>query len=827
MQLVSTLDKYVNAPSTRGFVDLLNDICEGRVLIDEAALDALDIASSRPHALTCKSIFDFDESLWKTLPRINLDIDWIEVEKRRSRISQAGSNSERSSSPTPTITTNQLSKLSDIATQAAEAFGARLDLSQVAREETSNQLSFFAGVNALFMATDFFAELRRKASELEKLLLFFPVATDHVWLNRTVLLPPRAWRWVAQAVGASYLAGIEHEHKADVSKHRKFIASGLALTQGAFFYQAASVSGARGDPSIFEAIFERANQLEDDRNFFSHFSYVCKLFREGPHTGDSWIVVFIALMQTAPTSYTRSECWHFFITSYYEELRHWHDDELDDVGKEAFSYVTLISLFATVSADRATLPGNMRRNAGRLPHLEAESDVDDFCSEHSKCGLGYVPSVELSCYLLSQIRDYDKFDVESSLSSVANLLVNTVNVSHVSSGHVPCLKLIRRPNEVSEDGFFLKRSVFYKSLSTLAINLAETEWDAEHFDEMPADRCFMEAARCINESGYREYSAVFLAYALLRSKFFLKDGLKIWSVRELDIFIRQALNPKHVERYIVPCLSALRVVAEANTATNHQELPFILWRDSVIDEFSQPSTPILQLVSERRVEEVPIPEWFFGGNEDVSKALNAVRNALCDEALTADHWRQLSNRHNVQNAIGEILRQFEAQLVLFFHETYDVFYSHADLAQHYAIVSPHAKLNRSGSQPSWGWIENFLRNIAIARDVGDASRSLRKFCHLANEAVSGLGDVLLGINGRRELILSLEKAREFDNGYTSHNQPIKRIHQALRNSRGVVHKKRLARADVQWIFDYVTVDFGLLFDILKPIIPPDDYKDSD
>jgi hypothetical protein len=822
MQLVSTLDKYVNSPSTHGFIDLLKDICEGRVIIDEAASDALDIASSRPHALTCKSIFDFDESLWKTLPRINLDIDWIEVEERRSSNSKAGSDNERGNPPTPTFTTSQLLELTDIATQAAEGFGARRDLSQVAREETGNQLSFFAGVNALFMATDSFEELRRKASELEQLLLGFSVSKSHEWWNRTVVLPPRAWRWIAQAVGASYLAGLQSEHKADVSKHRKFIASGLALTQGAFFYQAASISGVRGDPSIFQAIFEQAKQLEDDRKVFGHFSNVCMLFREAPDTSISWLPLALALMQTAPTSYTRSECWYFFINTYYQELRHWNDLELDGVGKEAFSYVTLICLFATLSVDCATLPELMRLNAGRLPHLEAESDVDRFCSEHKILGLGDVPSVELSCYLLSQIRDYDHFDIDSSLSSVANLLVNTVNRLHISSGHAPYLKLICRLTEVSEDGFFLKRSVFYKSLSTLAINLAETEWDAEHFDEMPADRCFIEATRCIAESGYREYSAVFLAYALLRSRFFLHSGLKIWSVRELDIVIRQTLNPKQVERHIVPALTVLRDIAKENTATPSEELPFNLWRDSVINEFSQPSTPILQLVPSRRLEDFPIPEWFFGGNEDFAKALNAVRNALSDEALTADHWRQLSNRHNVQNAIGEILRQFEAQLVMFFHETYDVFYSHDDLAQHYAIVSPHAKLNRSGSQPSWGWIENFLGNIAIARDVGDTSRSLRKFCHLANEAVSGLGDVLVGINGRRELVLSLEKARVFDNEYTSHNQPIKRNHQARSNSRGVVHKKRLARADVQWIFDYVTVDFGLLFDILKPIIPRDD-----
>ena len=99
-----------------------------------------------------------------------------------------------------------------------------------------------------------------------------------------------------------------------------------------------------------------------------------------------------------------------------------------------------------------------------------------------------------------------------------------------------------------------------------------------------------------------------------------------------------------------------------------------------------------------------------------------------------------------------------------------------------------------------------------------------KFCLFANDAVSGLGDALLSVNGRRELVQSLEKARVFDNEYTSHNQPIKRDHQALSMSRGVVHKKRLARADVQWLFDYITVDFGLLFDILKPMISHEDYR---
>ena len=84
-RLVSTLEKYLNAPSTSGFIELLCAIRDRELSINDDIEDQLDRVTVAPHAATSDSIFEFDRALWSVLPSIDLDICWGMIYDRRNK----------------------------------------------------------------------------------------------------------------------------------------------------------------------------------------------------------------------------------------------------------------------------------------------------------------------------------------------------------------------------------------------------------------------------------------------------------------------------------------------------------------------------------------------------------------------------------------------------------------------------------------------------------------------------------------------------------------------------------------------------------------------
>jgi len=826
-RLVSTLEKYLNAPSTSGFIEVLSAIRDKEFSINEDIEDQLDRVTTASHAATSRSIFEFDQSLWSILPSIDLDICWGMIYDRRNKkgdFSEIGDGqTEERSAPQKALPPKFDEKLRQL---VGDVVGAQQELEtkiQAAREETGNALVFFAEVNQLISKTDSFAAFVDRSRELERLLISLCESDGAKRIERTVALNMRSWRWIAQGVASSYLSLLDIQLIDDEDNSERLIAHGMALAHSVMFFQSAHCSGFTPSVNSLRSILKISEGFSSEEGPFQPFSTLIDSFESDDDHEAFYTYSELALMVSASPVFTRDDCWKFFIARWiYNEIElddGTHSGARADYADEVFFLVKLLCIFAGNRASKSSdsIHSSMISNA---LSKAAAVDTASFRRALRKLQLGSLPTIELSCFLLREVRVFDRAGIDGDLNWVAECLVRKVNDEFGRSGLPPAIPFVQSISQTFEGhGFILKRAAFYDSLSTIAINLGEREWDTEHFDRDSSSRCYLAATKRIAESGYREHAAVFLAYALMRATMVIPDMVDRWSVRELDETIRQFIGVTFIERYIAPCLKVIREYQSASIRDQVGDSQFHAWSESVLSEFSRHTAPVLQLVPRTRSDafEISPPEWFFGGSDSVLQALSQVQAALNEPTPSQTQWTLLMSQYHVQESVGELLRQLEAQLVLFFGDVYNAFYSDRELRECYLSVNQGRILHPVGKKPTIGWIEIFLRNIASANDGRETLRALDMLRLLANRAVAGLGDVLSRIHGREELVNSLDEARKLDNTI-SHNKAIKPSDRVV-HARGVVRKSRLTRAQVHWAYNYVTIDFGQLYDILNPILP--------
>jgi hypothetical protein len=835
-RLVSSLEKYLNAPSTSGFIELLSAIRDKEFSITEGIEDQLDRVTMASHAATSTSIFEFDRALWSILPSIDLDICWGMIYDRRNKKGDFSEEVDKDTTdrtvptkPLPPTIDERMQQLVGDAISSQHALERAL---QAAREETGNALVFFAEVNQLISKTDSFAAFVDRSRELERLLISLCESDGAKPIERTIILNMRSWRWIAQGVASSYLSLLNSQLIDEEDNSERLIAHGMALAHSVMFFQSAHCSGFTPNVNSLRSILKISKGFSSEEGPFQPFSTLIDSFESDDDHEAFFTYSALALMVSASPVFTRDDCWKFFIARWiYNEIEledGTHSGARGDYADEVFFLVKLLCAFA---GDRGSKSSESIHSSliSNLLSKAAAVDTERFRRALRKLQLGSLPTIDLSCFLLREVRGFDRAGIDDDLNWVAECLVRKVNDEFSRSGLPPAIPFVQSISQTFEGhGFILKRAAFYDSLSTIAINLGEREWDTEHFDRDSSSRCYLAATKRIAESGYREYAAVFLAYALMRATMIIPEMVDRWSVRELDETVRRFIGATFIERYIAPCLRVIREYQSASIRNQFGDSQFYAWSESVLSEFSRTAAPVLQLVRgpQSDASEIVPPVWFFGGSDSLLQALSQLRAALSEASPSQKQWVLLMSQYHVQESAGELLRQLEAQLVLFFVDTHNAFYGEKDLrASYFAVAPPNHALSRQGENPNVGWIERFLRGIACADDGRETLRLLQKLRLIANETVSGLGDMLSRIHGQVDLVNSLGDARILDNT-TSHNLPIK-PHDRIVNARGVVRKKQLTRAQVLWVYNYVTVDFGLLFEILHPMISDSSSDDTD
>ena len=827
-RLVSTLEKFLRAPSSDGFIELLSDYGARRFRCDDALRAELNAAALKSFDFTHSSFFEFDAALWKVLPTLPLQLNWGRIYERRKLLQQplippvTGETAQEEDS-NPELG----KKLAPLFDKVTDWFTETHDKEKRAIESTNRKLIFFAEVDSLIADSPEFSSLISRSKELEALLISFCSSPYVSTSDISNYGNDEDWSWIAVGIAQCYLSALtsrgESADDPQDDHDVRLVAHLIALSHLAPIYMLALTSVGRMDPSVFLAVYNFDGGLQNHSPAKAFFPLVIEVNEDVFLDDPPPFRRLESFMSVAAVGFTSNPaCFEFFTRCWVE-----CDFHLDYKEKRSFGN----EFYFIVDALQFSLLLGKKLKGDLIKYL-----IDNELSEEQTTSLyevlrehryGYFPTVEFAVFVSREVRDIEFNQTDESCGAFANWLVEKSNKFLRTEKMVLRLPFVAKIEEAGDYGldqkFIRKRAVYYDSVSTLAINLAEVEFAPHHFDTKEGFICFLSAVRSIAASGHREHAAVFLCYALIRACVINKEEIETISVVELDKCVTKDVGEHWASEYLPVVLPYL--IADKNTP-----LDFRLWCESFLRKHKRPIAQVLPFkgFENTKIEAplaIPIPEWFFEGTASTADALQKVHRALAVEFPSAPQWEKLMGRYGVQDAVGELLRQLEAQLSMFFQEAYDAFYTDNEFKEMY-LATTGSDLKPSGYSPSWGWIDYFLWDISVARDVGETAKNLKALRSLANQAKPGLGEVLIAINGRKEIVNSLKKAKQIDNEFTSHNRPIKPPDRVA-NTRGVVHKKRLSREQVDWVYNYVTVDFGLLFDILHPMISDTDSRETE
>jgi hypothetical protein len=801
VRIVTSLEKFCASPSSVGLLELLADVRSKAIEIDDAAVAALERASLFPVEFRHKSVFEFDEQLWLALDGLLPEIDWLDVWFRWEGEGEDDS-SEKESNTSP-FSEEQLLQFQAFGQAAAESAISEQESVKEAEEKTGNRFYFFASVNRWFQQEQGFERFIAKSIELEELLSPLSEIDSADRSTPKGRLRACSWRWVSQAVAAVYLSGLDALKSKGNPQEVVIAAHLLCLGHGSLFHTTARVAGFGPSVNLVQKISEFPSGLSFGGGGPMFYKPLAASLA-GSDDLESIEGVGEVLWMSGATFCARAGAWDIFVPLWVSGRHSLDDDSLDRYSKLIFSLVRAVK-FSTFS------DGKLDQYLSLIEREGSDSiDMTAVADALEKIGAGGVPSPRVSCYLLGEVWEGD-------LECIARRLVELTNRRFEETGFPMTIPLLAAGMSAADEwmNLFTKRSVFYESLSTLAANLLSPEHTQLNFDTETAARCYLNATARIARAGYREHAAVFLGYALFRSAFLIKSEFdKGWPIVELESCITTHLPERWVRQYVVPIL---RLIADG------VDWPpaFRIWLESRIGESEGSVGKLLEfrrpVTDGDASAEIVVPPWFEGGTDALRDSLVRLRRAFAEADVSGDSWHHVSHRHGAKDAIGELLRQLEAQLKHYFQDVYEVLQERGDLR-----AALWECIGTRGFDPcrgplTWGWIEFLLGNVADVQDSRSMDRAFRALRQAANDALPGLGEVFAAIRGKTELVAALGRARKADNHFTSHNEPIRRQRDASA-SRGVVQGRRIPLGDARWLYHYVTVDFGDLFAILKPIL---------
>ena len=801
--LVPAIQKYLSSPSSGGLLEILEDVASGTLTIDPNLREQLEQVSSTPAVFSNQSIFEFDEKFWQLMARFSIPIDWLSVPLDTEVISE-----------TPTtdgddIDWEKFEKWKSSFSSLMEVQKERdRDLDQY-KSKSGNRLKFFASVNKWFgeKPSEAVQVYIDKSLELEQLLIdhaaptlnpAFPSVSD----PDLVSLDPMNWIWISLGVSNAYVAALDQLERTDEKPGNAEIwtAALMAWTHTSLLdvtclmiqrnllnkpldilLQSRHFENKSKELNYRDPLFTEVAVLElENKNIVAAFLKILPM------------VCALTLANYSSLSYSRNKAWLVI-------LKTWIDSRFDLDMKDFGTPFSLASCIYN-AGEQPPLPKNTL-----VSQLAEGLDIDEIAELALDYDLGSVPDINLSVFLLKN-RNYETGDREEQ---IAHELVATANRQLRRTGLALKLPLITEAeslnvgwlSEGSYDGgcFIKSRSVYYKSVSTMALNMREDEVRFEHFDAGNPTRCYISAARALINAGYSEHAVIFFAYSIFRASLVVSSDFGQVSVREIDRFIRKELDQFFSQKYLPLIFSAVLTLAE------DLSFEYRLWISSYLSRYTKDIDDVDSGIMRPYVEDTrKLPEWFHQGTERLVDAFVSVRMALAAKNIDESDWRNTCRKYRVADCLGEILRQFEAQLLLLFEPIYIAHEEDADLR---SALRQYSRWEVRSSEYNWYWVEQFLRALNQPSNRLEGWQPYVALRLLLESNLPGLGNLIIGMRERKAIIDSLQKCREIDNSYTSHNSPI--------TSKGVVQIRAIPLIQVRLVMDFVTVDFGQIFMLMK------------
>lgn len=848
LKLVSALEQFNRQPSSETFLQLLKDLSTKRLTtnhVDQALRQELEARLELPFVFNSTSVQEFDQRLWQIIREISIPIPWADDNETSG--DQAGEKPDA-------ITDPKITSLVEAVKAVAGAEVIEEARTQSAREATGHKLDFFADVSQLLAQDqETFDRTLTVARELEDLLISYGTASSQFHGSRGIYCDPENWGWIGKAILRAYAAGLKSltsEFKID-----KKAATHISIsTKALLVFGTAAVAGKDLHISLIDEVLNYKSGLESDVGIIARYrvfalmfplvsSFISDSVRQCEKSADHDDAIFQSLKSIFFTITSRSEANNFRTVAeakskllqslFYANTCHLYVDE----AFLQFIHDCWLSdryEIRDLSDSADTVFGLVRAYVWSLTHVDKNSDLIELLTkalqlnadsplspknisfELSRLGAFKTKQLELWCYLLREAVDFGETRDDIGVDDLAERLVKTTNDDFSRTGMpmiIPLAQSFSGFGEVYEQGLE-KRSIYYQSISTIAVNLGSSERRHEHFSGTNSTRAFLNATKCIADAGYHEHATVFLGYALIRQAFFSVDRQEI-VVSLLDRALREFLDDRYARRHLPALLGVVEHSANLTPA-------YRIWLHSYKSQSPRPPLTLLKFPKdiEPKETELKLPLWFGDGTETLRSHIVDIKAALAEQgkAQEAD-WRAISRKYRVREGIAELLRQLEAELKYVLRDTFDAFCRDPQLQDIYGECVGNQKLmpiGNSASFLSWGWIEKFLSGLVVIHDGKVRAASIERLVATANRNVEGLGQVISNMRHQEAAIRLLRRAREADNEL-SHNQPIPR-RQAARDHRV---KPTIPLAEATWLYHYCMVDFGELYVLLEPLIVED------
>ena len=691
-QLTNLIGLFISERHSIRLFDLLNYMCDpnnGKLEIPDYLVKKLKEDCNKPVPCSFKSAIPFNTKLWKTLKRLNYQVDWVslleDLDYSETNVTSLVSNVVQPDS-----------KLQTTIKEYIEIISHEEDLRSEIVKEFSQPLLFFSSINHKLkkISNSKFDNIIEQSKELSELLI------DNISLldptkKKSAYLPSRTWEWLFPTICATYKSILnkmeipDTKEDGEATYNLKNLKNNKAANEIVSLFSIYALSiitsgdihNSKYENDVIEDFFDNLSFINEENACFglinaSYPSYDEKKIKSRVKFHElldfKLTTISFVLGSYNYLDYLHEDCIEFLFTTILENK--W---DVVDTDVSTTLAATVNNLLNPITfKDQAFKPLQ-----GVNPYIKS-IDKDDIKAEierHFKPG----PNIDLIAYLL---KNYDlelhEDDLFHDRESLIKYLINQLDEYQAKTGFIKRLNFVDRDHlferRLDPNSFFIhSHHKYYESFSTLAINLVNDQiyvsltpdYGDSHY---PTER-FVKSAETILKAGYIDLSLVFLGYGLLHT--FLDDTLGLldfwssehkanrFSVSQVNDFITKPEVWPRVEKAFLPFIFVISELDE------DQSIHMKTWMNNLKKRFHSAEIFLLPTnINEIKNESIldhkkfPLPLWFknHDNHESITKSIELCTKTLA--RLTNPSrvlWNQIYNQNRVGSGIDELSKELE------------------------------------------------------------------------------------------------------------------------------------------------------------------------
>jgi hypothetical protein len=337
---------------------------------------------------------------------------------------------------------------------------------------------------------------------------------------------------------------------------------------------------------------------------------------------------------------------------------------------------------------------------------------------------------------------------------------------------------------------------FYENFSTLAIPLAEDEVYYDSFYGTNPSNRFVTGAKTIFEAGFLDHSLVFLGYGLTRLSLGLVPGHNNFSVSLVDNFIGDPKVWPRVEKSLLPFLD---LVMELNPSVGRINYECLIWIKSIQARFNGANLRLIDFTKIRESHESKgeqtFPVWFSKDEAELQKAIDDFKKL--PKIYDISIWPNFYKIKNIRAILNEIAQSLEYVVLEMFRPIFNIFFNEDKIRSDFKNLTSSRQDNTFDRRIDLGWVEFFIKQLIYAQQ--QKPKELKIVIDQIKKCDGELGRPLYRLQSS-----SLTTFDSFVH--------FRKLRNSLSHKEGKgVEYNVLQLNDCNWLFDYATRDFIMIF----------------